>query len=206
MISCLKGTLLQVSEGAALVEVAGIGFHLHLPTGTEACLPPVGEEVSFFTHLEVKEDSLVLFGFLNEEQKEFFNLLLRVSGVGPKSALSMVGNVSNSDFIRAVLNDDVTALMCLPGVGKKKAQRLILELKDYVSKEYQWHQPTTSIEPERKERYDEVMAGLAALGYHPTEVEPLVRKMMVASPETNVEVSEIIRRVLQNLAHRQKGV
>lgn len=130
MIASLTGTVAAKAASFALIDVGGVGFKLAMSTTSLAALPAEGDEVTVFTHLHVREDELSLFGFESEEERALFEQLITVSGVGPKVALSVLSSLKPDALKRALAREDVALLSSVPGIGKKTAQRLIIELKD----------------------------------------------------------------------------
>lgn len=130
MIAFLSGTVVRKAAGFALLEVGGVGYRLLMSTTSLSALPADGDEVVVHTHLHVREDELTLYGFVSEEERELFERLIAISGVGPKVALAVLSSLRPDALRGAVAHDDVALLSSVPGVGKKTAQRLILELKD----------------------------------------------------------------------------
>ena len=130
MISYIKGTLERRAESFIIIETGGIGYQIFVSPATLAKLPPRGEEVKVFTYFSVKEDGVSLYGFARVEEQEMFHKLLTVSGVGPKGALGFLSQLTPQEIILAIISEDVKTLSKAPGVGRKTAQRVILELKD----------------------------------------------------------------------------
>lgn len=134
MIAYIHGLLAAVLEAAVIIEVGGVGLHVHAPANVLADLPPVGEEVKLHTHLAVREDGMELFGFRNEADRTAFLQLLGVAGVGPRTALASISLLGAARVWAAVLQEDAALLSTVPGIGKKISRRIILELKDRVKK------------------------------------------------------------------------
>lgn len=130
MIAFLTGRVAGKAAGSAIIEVGGVGYRLMMSTPSLAALPAVGDEVTVHTHLHVREDELTLFGFENEEERELFGSLTAISGIGPKLGLSVLSSLRPDALRGAVAHDDVALLSSVPGVGKKTAQRMLIELKD----------------------------------------------------------------------------
>ncbi|MCI6057322.1 Holliday junction branch migration protein RuvA [Anaerotignum sp.] len=130
MISYIKGTLVHRGNGVAVVEASGLGYEIFVSAATLSVLPEVGETVKIHTHMNVKEDGISLYGFSTAEELELFHRLISVTGVGPKGALGFLSQLKPQEIILAILSDDVKTLSKAPGVGRKTAQRVILELKD----------------------------------------------------------------------------
>lgn len=130
MISYIRGTLEQRAENHIIIETGGIGYRIFVSPATLAKLPQTGAEVKVYTYFSVKEDSMSLYGFASAEEQEMFHKLLTVSGVGPKGALGFLSAMKPTEIVMAILSDDVKTLSKAPGIGRKTAQRVILELKD----------------------------------------------------------------------------
>jgi Holliday junction DNA helicase RuvA len=132
MIAHLRGELVATTPDAVVIDVGGVGYRCLVPASTRARLPAAGHEVFLYTSLQVREDSMTLYGFLTSAEYELFELLLRVEGIGPRVALGVLSATTPESFRRAVAYEDIAALCRVPGIGKKTAQRLVLELKDKV--------------------------------------------------------------------------
>lgn len=132
MIAHVRGQLVHSAPDSVVVDVSGVGYRCLVPGSTRAMLPSVGQDVLLHTSFQVREDSMTLFGFLTREEFDLFELLLRVEGIGPKVALGVLSATTPESFRRAVAFEDITALCRVPGIGKKTAQRMVLELKDKV--------------------------------------------------------------------------
>lgn len=131
MIALIRGTLAYKSTDYVIIDVAGVGYGLSIPLSTFYSLPDAGE-ISLFTHTHVREDALLLYGFLSLDEKEMFVILIGISGIGPKLAVNILSHIPPGELKRAIFEGDVKRLSALPGIGKKTAERLILELKDKV--------------------------------------------------------------------------
>lgn len=199
MIAYLKGKLTFVKGDLVIVEVAGIGYRLLIPTSAVSRLPQVGEEVFIHTYLHVREDAMLLYGFLSEEERELFEILQNVSGIGPKAALAILSTTTVANFKQAVLQDKVALLTKIPGIGKKTAQRVILELKDKLAKE------NINIDNSLEVTVDvaqgvtgDALNALMSLGYSSAEANRAVNQVVTANGSTDVE--EIIKMALKILA------
>lgn len=192
MIGMLTGRLAHKQPPQIVVACGGVGYEVETPMSTFLELPPVGEEVRLYTHLVVREDAQTLYGFRTEDEKLLFRTLLRVSGVGAKMALSILSAMSVADFARCVQQEDAAMLTRIPGVGKKTAGRLIIEMRDRLEKAEQGLPAITrpgAAGDARTEAFD----ALAALGYKPPEIRRLMGRM-----ETEGMSSEdIIRQALR---------
>jgi len=191
MIDTISGILKEKSPTYIVVEVSGIGFGLSIPLSTFHQLPEVSKSVNLDTSLVVREDSLALYGFFSGQEKGLFNLLLSVSGIGPKLALAALSSISVNDFKNAVYKEDLIALSNISGVGQKMARRLILELKDrLVLSEVA---PT----PVAKEKDDAILA-LISLGYNRRQASSAVEKALKPLKK-EVDLEELIKLALKYL-------
>jgi Holliday junction DNA helicase RuvA len=197
MIGFLKGRLALKQPPALMVDVNGVGYELEAPMSTFYGLPPVGEPVALFTHLVVREDAHILFGFGTDGERRLFRGLLKVSGVGPKIALGILSGASVEDFLRIVEAEDAAMLTRLPGIGRKTAERVIIEMRDSVQK---LAAPAaagavpTGASPSSPQ--GEAFAALIALGYKPPEVTRLLK----TADEPGLSTTELIRRALRSAA------
>jgi holliday junction DNA helicase RuvA len=194
MIGSVRGRIASKTPPQLMVDVGGLGYELEAPMSTFFHLPGVGEEVSLLTHLVVREDAHVLYAFGTESERRLFRSLIKVSGVGPKIALALLSGISVEAFSRCVVNEDITALTRVPGIGRKTAERLVIEMRDRLG------DPTApagvagavpvqaSASPE-----SEAYGALIALGYRPAEATRLLK---AAGPGTH-STEELIRRALQ---------
>jgi len=136
MIGMLKGAVVQITPASITVMVSGVGFQVHVPAG-QGLQVSIGQEILLYTVLIAREDSLALYGFLDPRQREIFSLLIGVSGVGPKTAINILGGMDPNRFLDEVVNENINYLSTLPGIGKKSAQRIVLELKEKIVKQFQ---------------------------------------------------------------------
>ena len=192
MIGRLRGTLVSKQPPWLLVEVGGVGYELEAPMSTIYDLPPTGKEVTLLTHYAVKEDSVALYGFLHEAERALFRNLQKVSGIGAKIALAVLSGVSTNDFARLVQAGDVVALTKIPGIGKKTAERMVVELRDRVDG-LAVSLPGSAGKGAPLDPAGEATVALQQLGYKPAEVTRLVQK--VAADGDNAEA--IIRKALR---------
>lgn len=199
MIGRLKGTLLHKQAPALLLDVNGVGYELEAPMTTFYELPAVGSEVILHTHFVVREDAQLLYGFAREDDRRLFRALIKVSGVGPKLALALLSGMSAEEFVGCVQSDDSAALTRVPGVGKKTAERLLVEMRDRV-KEWQGEAPALgSAESSPAAHPDasrEALGALIALGYKPPEAS----RMVSAVAGEGLASEEIIRAALRAAA------
>ncbi len=199
MIATLRGNLASAGPEAVVIETGGVGFRVLVPASTQGRLPGVGSEVVLHTHLHVREDALVLYGFATREELETFELLLGVTGVGPKVAVGVLSGISAADLLRAVAFQDEEVLKSVPGVGKKTAQRIILELKDKVGTFLERARPPEVVPTEAAvDARAEALEALVALGYGRLEAGQAVERAVRSDPAARVE--EIVRRALRLVA------
>lgn len=194
MIGRLRGTLVSKQPPWLLVEVGGVGYELEAPMSTIYDLPQTGKEVTLLTHYAVKEDSVALYGFMHEAERTLFRNLQKVSGIGAKIALAVLSGVSTNDFARLVQSADVVALTKIPGIGKKTAERMVVELRDRVDGlgiTLPGAHATSHGAP--LDPAGEATVALQQLGYKPAEVTRLVQK--VAAEGDTAE--SIIRKALR---------
>jgi len=192
MIGSVRGRIASKTPPQLMVDVGGLGYELEAPMSTFFHLPAVGEEVSLLTHLVVREDAHVLYAFATEAERRLFRSLIKVSGVGPKIALALLSGISVEAFSRCVVNEDITALTKVPGIGRKTAERLIIEMRDRLkgpeTSAGDMPVATAAASPE-----SEAYGALIALGYRPAEATRLLK---AAGPGTH-STEELIRRALQ---------
>ena len=193
MIASLAGMLVHKAPPALTVEVGGVGYELEAPMSTFYSLPPVGQPVRLLTHLVVREDAQLLYGFSTAEERQLFRSLLRVSGVGPRIALAILSGSTAGAFAACVHAGDVTALTRIPGVGRKIAERLIVELRDRLAAVAADGHAAVAAAPVGVAA--EAFSALVALGYRPNEASRLLKH---ADPGGSTE--EMIRGALQGAA------
>ncbi len=191
MIAHLRGEILMRGADSIVLDVGGVGFRVRVPASTLETLGMPGDPAELFTHLHVREDDLSLFGFAGEDQLKLFEMLLTVSGIGPKAALGLLSAASPEALRAAIAQENISLLTGIPGIGKKTAQRLVLELKGKL--------PAAEGELAEISPVDEeVVAALVNLGYSAAEA----RRAAQAVPPSEKEVGERIRAALQYLAAR----
>ncbi len=202
MIGRLSGQLLVRQPPQLLIDVNGIGYEVEAPMSTFYSLPEIGDRVTLHTHLVVREDAHTLFGFATENERAMFRALIKVNGVGAKLALTILSGISADDFIRCVMDGDAASLTRLPGVGKKTAERLIVEMKDVLKK---WQAEAgeggatatavaSLVKP--NDAVADAVSALIALGYKPPEASRMVRDIQTK----DLSSEEIIRLALQGAA------
>ena len=196
MIAWLKGELLEKRPPVLLVNVNGVGYEVEAPVTALADLPEVGEIVTLFIHMVVREDAQLLFGFSSKQQRDLFRSLIKVNGVGPKVALAVLSTLSAGELVAAMANDDITQLCKVPGIGKKTAQRLVVEMKDRLEKEFGdiANQDASSGSSLQNDRQDAI-AALLALGYKASEAGRVVESL-----PSDLSGEEMIRQALRTLS------
>jgi Holliday junction DNA helicase RuvA len=206
MISCLKGELLHKSTEKVTILVNGVGYEVFLSTASLEKLPQLGEEVFLYTYTYVREDILSLFGFAEQDEKKMFLLLINVSGVGPKLALSVLSGIRPVDLARAIAAKDVGRLTGLSGVGKKTAERLCLDLKDkvgfIVGGDAEFPDLDAGATPEGSKEKD-VISALVNLGYPQSRAHialSAVKRRLPPESLAKMRVEELIRETLRSLA------
>ncbi len=199
MIGRLHGVLVQKQAPALLLDINGVGYEVEAPMSTFYQLPALGDKVTLFTHLVVREDAHLLYGFATERERALFRTLIKVNGVGAKLALTILSGVSVDEFVRHVLSGDSSGLTRLPGVGKKTAERLVVEmrdrLQDWGTTDVSRAAPVLSIAGGQgdNDSIRDAISALVALGYKPPEASRMVSRI-----DTQGKVSEeIIRSALQ---------
>ena len=197
MFSYIKGNLEVKNLNYVVIDVNGIGFKIFMSESAIQRLEETGNTVKIYTHMNVKEDDLSLYGFITSEELRMFELLIGVSGVGAKSAISMLSSITPSKFALAVISNDVKTLTKIPGIGPKSAQRIILELKDKLKTEEAIQ--TNSIELKtsivENNKLEEAVQALKVLGYTRQEIESVLAKIEV----NTLTVEDIIRKALSFL-------
>jgi Holliday junction DNA helicase RuvA len=199
MIGRLRGILVSKQPPWLLVEVGGVGYELEAPMSTIYDLPPTGKEVTLLTHYAVKEDSVALYGFMHEAERALFRNLQKVSGIGAKIALAVLSGVSTNDFARLVQAGDVVALTKIPGIGKKTAERMVVELRDRVdglAVTLPGTGPATNGMP--LDPAGEATVALQQLGYKPAEVTRLVQKVAAEGDSAESIIRKALRAALGN--------
>jgi holliday junction DNA helicase RuvA len=197
VIGFLKGRLAVKQPPMLMVDVNGVGYEMEAPMSTFYGLPAAGEPVALFTHLVVREDAHILYAFGTDGERRLFRGLLKVSGVGPKIALGILSGASVEDFLRTVEAEDIAMLTRIPGIGRKTAERVIIEMRDSVKKLSMPSPGSSAVEPgTTMSAQSEAFSALIALGYKPPEVQRLLK----AVDEPGLSTTEIIRRALRSAA------
>jgi len=198
MIGFIRGKLVSKTPPQLVVDVHGVGYEVEAPMTTFYDLPKLGTELKLFTHLVVREDAHILFAFSTESDRMMFRSLIKVNGVGPKLALTILSGQSAEEFQRCINDNDVPALVRLPGIGKKTAERLIIEMRDRLPKvaESSGSDHSVSVNVSANSPRQEAISALCALGYKPQDAS----KMVQAIPQQDKTCEDIIKLALQGAA------
>ncbi len=207
MIGRVRGILVEKQPPSLIVEVSGLGYEIEAPMTTIFRLPEPGQEVILYTHFVVREDAQLLYGFADKSERQLFRTLIRVNGVGPKLALAILSGMEAQMFARCVHEQDTSMLTRIPGVGKKTAERLIVEMKDRLN---EW-QPAlgalemaasgkASVVPAKHDSVQDAISALVALGYRPQEASKAISAVESNSEGDGLGTDELIRRALRAIA------
>jgi Holliday junction DNA helicase RuvA len=201
MIGFIQGILREKQAPEILVDVGGIGYEVQVPMTTIYQLPQVGEKVALHTHFVVREDAQILFGFADARERKMFRNLIKVNGVGPKMALTILSGIESNDFVRCVRDNDTATLVRLPGVGKKTAERLLVEMRDRL-KDWELGSSELPVGGDAavggNDMLLEAESALIALGYKPGDAS-----RMISAVRENVDSSEeLIRLALKSMVRR----
>ncbi len=205
MIGRIRGTLAQKQPPLILVEVGGVGYEIQVPMTTLFQLPELGEPVSLHTHFVVREDAQLLYGFIEERDRILFRKLIKVNGVGPKLALTILSGMDANSFVRCIQRDDMSSLIALPGVGRKTAERLLVEMRDKLKDWLAQAQDTGAgktgaiVQP-ITDIVSDAEGALIALGYKPQEAS---RMVTAVNDESIGNSEELIRLALKSMVKAQ---
>lgn len=201
MYAFIKGRIDSLAEENVVLDTGGIGYNIKISAGTFAALPGIGEEVKLYTYTSVREDALCLYGFLSRDELEVFKKLITVNGIGPKGGLAVLSVMSADNFRFAVLSGDAAAIAKAPGIGKKTAERVILDLKDKISLEDTWIHSNMQAASNEGGALDhraqnEAVEALTALGYSASDALHAVKSISV---EEDMDVETILKLALKNM-------
>lgn len=198
MIAQVRGTIVEKHPTRVIVDVGGLGYEVWISLASYDRIGRAGDQATLHTYLHVREDALQLFGFVLPEEKELFLLLISVSGIGPKSALGILSSLSSADLRHAIATENVDFLTSAPGVGKKTAQRMVVELKDKVSKVGSTEATIPAQIGEFSHRWaDEATGALISLGFAKAAAEKAVAKAVRENSDRDVTVEELIKSALR---------
>lgn len=200
MIAYLRGTLFSKKPQSVIVDVDGVGYQVFIPLSTFYKLPAEAESVALYVYTHVREDTLQLFGFQTEMEKQVFLLLISISGIGPKLALNIVSGMGFEQLIRAIINADSESISSIPGLGKKTSERIILELKDKASQLAEGVEALVEKKVEIKDRdmYDDALSALVNLGYSSKAAKKAIDTALRQDDDMNIE--KMLKEALKNLA------
>jgi len=200
VITFLEGTLAEAFPTHVVVNVHGVGYHVLIPLSSYDKLPPVGQPLKILTHLQVREDAHILYGFMSQEERDLFRLLVNhVTGIGPKLAMAVLAGMSVVNFKAAVVNGETSLISKIPGLGKKTAERIVLELKDKVGIAAAWEAASAQNAPSARDlQINDAVLALISLGYKQVDAHKAVKAAIGAS-ETDLSAEELVRHALKRL-------
>ncbi|MBN5318531.1 Holliday junction branch migration protein RuvA [Serratia marcescens] len=204
MIGRLRGNILEKQPPLVLLEANGVGYEVHMPMTCFYELPELGQEAIVFTHFVVREDAQLLYGFNDKQERALFRELIKVNGVGPKLALAILSGMSAQQFVSAVEREEITALVKLPGVGKKTAERLVVEMKDrfkglngdLFNNSSEISLPSATDKAPDVDAEAEAVSALVALGYKPQEASRMVSKIVKPGADCETLIRDALRAAL----------
>lgn len=199
MIAFLRGRVVSSGIDNLVIDISGVGYKVYVPTPVIGSVADKKDEITIYTYMNVREDAIQLFGFLTEDDLDIFELLIQISGIGPRVALSVLSFMTGSSFIQAVTHEHVEALTKIPGVGKKTAQRVIIELKDKLDKlESKGSVETGGFAPILTNASEDALQALTALGYNSVEAKRAVGKI-ISGDTQKLTTEQIIKLALKEL-------
>lgn len=202
MITYVKGKLTHATPSYAVIETGGIGYKVHIPASAYTLLPAVGSEILLHTSFVIREISQTLYGFVSEEERDFFEEVTGVSGIGPKIALSLIGHLPIEAMHQAIGNNDIPAISRVPGIGKKTAQRLIIEMRDRLAKTSKHFLPSDfaiNLEGDPQgQKISDAMNALINLGYNQVTAQKAIKKSLKTLPDTS-DLPTLITSALNNV-------
>lgn len=204
MLGFIQGQLIAKQPAWALVNIQGLGYEIHLPLNVYANLPEINQEVSFWLHQVVREDANLLYGFASLDDRQLYRELIKISGIGPKVGLAIMSSMNATSLVRAVEMQDITTLTRIPGIGKKTAERLLLELPDRLKAWQQVHQAEIGLDtpaankPAHNPALAETEAALVSLGYNLTQASKVIHQVATAEMTTQ----QLLKACLQQLSQK----
>lgn len=202
MIAHIKGKIIHKSPDSVIIDVAGVGYEVHIPLSTYYKLPETEEYVSLNTYTHIREDALQLYGFLTQREKEIFQLLIGVSGVGPRLARNILSGIPADDLVSALSSGDIARLKAIPGIGGKTAERLIVELRDKMTAIVRSHVgevAASGVADKRDDISKDVLSALVNLGYKGNLAEKAIEKAKQINTDATFEI--LLKESLKVLAH-----
>ncbi|MFH1875125.1 MAG: Holliday junction branch migration protein RuvA [Pseudomonadota bacterium] len=198
MIAQLTGKLAFKDPQHVIVNVSGVGYRVFVSFHTFSTLPEIGQDITIYTHTHLREDQLTLFGFMTSEEKEIFQKVISISGVGPKMALTILSGVSPQDLVRAIITKDLKVLQAIPGVGKKTSERIVIELQDKLKK-YSVHTALPTSTSISNRLFEDVVSALTNLGYQRSLAEEAFQK---CAWDENTPLEKALRQTLKEIAKK----
>jgi Holliday junction DNA helicase RuvA len=198
MIAHLRGRLLSKTPNQAIVECAGVGYEVTISVATFSALPHEGAEIALYIHTHVREDQLALFGFAATQEKRLFEKLLTISGIGPKLAITVLSGIDSSRLVTAIRAGDHATLTRIPGIGKKTAERVVLELKDKLD-DLATAIPTTTGAAHHGPAGDDALSALVNLGYPRPIAQKAIETAITKNPETAQDFETLFRAAMANI-------
>lgn len=197
MIASLSGILKIKTPTEVLIEVQGVGYAVSIPLSTFEKLGDTGSATTLLTYFHVREDALQLFGFATKEERFLFKLLISVSGIGPKIAQGILSGISAAELRHHIARENITALTAIPGVGKKTAERLIIELRDKIGKLELTTPSTATLSNQQEDTRQEALLALTSLGYNRQIAEKALRQVLTETNGTSLPLQELIKKALR---------
>lgn len=201
MFEYLKGKLVESDPHYAVVDVGGVGYNLRIPLSTFSKIPPCGKTILFFVSFIVRENSQTLFGFLSREERTFFEKITAISGIGPKTSLAIIGHMDTRDLQTAIANANVNSLSKIPGIGKKTAERLIIEMRDRIAKlalPARMTATQSELTTEDDDLMNDALGALLNLGYNAMQAQKAIHQAM-SHYEEKPKLSELIGTALKGI-------
>lgn len=204
MIAYIKGIIIQVSPAYLILETGGIGYKVFIPVNAFGKLPQVGETAALHTSFVIRELSQTLYGFLTSQERDFFDALMGVTGIGPKLALSMIGHMSLKDLQTAICHSDIPLICRIPGIGKKGAERLVIEMRDKVSlanidpADFSVSAHRSAKTDFMSQKINDAMSALINLGYNQMTAQKAVKKSLKDAPES-IDLAALITASLSHI-------
>ena len=195
MIGRLRGILLEKKPPQLLIDVSGVAYELQAPMSTFYLLPEINQQLVLHTHLVIREDSHQLYGFFEERERSLFRTLIKINNIGPKSALTILSGIEPNAFIRCIMENDAASLSRLPGIGKKTAERLIVEMKDRLSNLEVSSKEETILKSSGNAAVQDAISALVALGYKQQDARQAIARI----EKSNLSSEELIRLALQHM-------
>lgn len=200
MYEYLFGNLVEKTAAALVIEVGGVGYHVHIPVSTFAALPELGKSVRILTHFVVREDAQALFGFFTEEERQLFRLLISISGIGPKTALTALSGVAVQELKRAIIDGNLAVLTGISGIGRKTAERMVVELREKMVLEERRAPASAPAKGGQEPVVEDSVRALVELGYKKQNAQDAIQKALKnfeMSPPGKIKLEDLIRASLR---------